>query len=81
MSADWPDDIVAGGPDIPAVGSGVAFGSLIPVVADGISDVTETATANMISDSFHVCQSIDFRAQLDEEGRARSASTRSTRTR
>ncbi|WP_406510389.1 hypothetical protein [Streptomyces sp. NBC_00212] len=33
-----------GGPDVPVVGSGGAFGSLIPVVADGISDVTETAT-------------------------------------
>ncbi|MFI6475692.1 hypothetical protein ACIBL5_36270 [Streptomyces sp. NPDC050516] len=51
------------------MGSGGAFGSLIPVVADGISDVTVTATANMIPDSFHICQSIDYRLSWTKDGK------------
>ncbi|MFI6475305.1 DUF4157 domain-containing protein [Streptomyces sp. NPDC050516] len=39
------------------------------VYDDSISDVTVTATANMIPNSFHVCKSIDYRLSWKKDGK------------
>ncbi|GGU51518.1 hypothetical protein [Streptomyces violascens] len=42
------------------------------VYDDSISNVTVTATANMIPNSFNVCKSIDYRLSWDNNGEARA---------